>query len=910
MEELYLEHQGVGKLDGAPGRGSGRYPLGSGENPNQHSAVSFLSRVDKLKSQGLSEKERADALGLSTTQLRAQISMAKNEERAAKVATAKRLAESGMGASEIGRKMGINESSVRSLLDVGSECKMNASQKTADFLKEIVDAKGMVDVGAGVEKELGNISTTKLNESLEILKAQGYEVYSRGLSQVTNPGQQTNLKVLCPPGTEYKDVYDTSKIHSVIDYDKILTDDGSKIRPAFQYPESLDSKRLKIRYAEEGGINKDGVIELRRGVDDISLGNSHYAQVRILVDGTHYLKGMAVYSDNLPDGCDVMFNTNKTKGTPMEKVLKPIKDDPKNPFGSTIKEHGGQSYYIDKKTGKEKLSLINKKSDEGDWNDWSDKLPSQFLAKQSKDLINKQLTLTLKDKIAEHEEISKLTNPTVKRKLLETFASDCDSAAVHLKAAALPRQKYQVILPLTTNKDSEIYAPNFRDGEKVALVRYPHGGTFEIPILTVNNKIREGKRVLGTSPKDAVGISSKVAERLSGADFDGDTVMVIPTNSKVKITSTNPLKGLKGFDPKTSYGADSYDSKGNPMRGGKTYKVMKDTQKQMGVVSNLITDMTLKGAKDDELARAVRHSMVVIDAAKHKLDYKSSEKENNIAELRRKYQGHYEDGKYKEGASTLLSRSKNEVSVLKRKGSPIINDDGSLSWKTTDKLTYTDKKTGKTVTRTQKSTQMAETKDARKLSSGTPQEEMYAKYANTLKGLANQSRKEMISTGSLKYSPSAKQTYRTEVDSLNAKLNLALKNAPRERQAQLIANSIMDAKKAEYPEMTKEERKKASQQALVDARARVGAKRNPIDITPKEWEAIQHGAISDSKLSQILNHTDVDKVRQYATPRSTNSMSTAKVAKASAMLASGYTRQEVADALGVSTSTITKYVNP
>ena len=63
-------------------------------------------------------------------------------------------------------------------------------------------------------------------------------------------------------------------------------------------------------------LDKDGVIEIRSGVDDLSLGDSHYAQVRILVDGNTYLKGMAVYSDDLPDGVDVMFNTNKKKRHP------------------------------------------------------------------------------------------------------------------------------------------------------------------------------------------------------------------------------------------------------------------------------------------------------------------------------------------------------------------------------------------------------------------------------------------------------------------------------------------------------------------------------------------------------------------------------------------------------------------
>ena len=887
-------------------RRSGRYPWGSGDNPYQHSG-DFLSRVEELRKQNFTftdDKGRkytgdtaiAKSMDLSTTQFRIQMSMAKEERRALQVATAKGLREKGYSLNEIAEKMGFeNDSSVRSLLNTNSEARMNQAKTTAEYLKKIIDEKGMLDVGVGVERELG-ISREKLNEALYMLQTEGYEVYGARVPQVTNKGQQTTLKVLCPPGTEHKEIYDYSKINSVKDYNQILTEDGTKIRPAFVYPESMDSSRLMINYGDEGGKDKDGVIELRRGVDDLSLGDAHYAQVRILVDGTHYLKGMALYSDDLPEGVDVRFNTNKKSGTPMTDVLKPITNDPANPFGSLIKEVGGQSYYTDK-DGKEKLSLINKRAEEGDWGEWSDRLPSQFLSKQSIPLIKKQLGLAIADKVAEYDEISSLTNPTVKKALLKTFAEDCDSAAVHLQAAALPRQKYQVILPIGDMKDNEVYAPNYRDGEKVVLIRYPHGGTFEIPELTVNNKQPTAKKILGNA-LDAVGINSKVAERLSGADFDGDTVMVIPNNSR-KITSTPPLKGLEGFDPKLEY----------PERPGMKYMTKGNTQTEMGKISNLITDMTLKGATPDELAQAVRHSMVVIDAAKHKLDYKQSEQDNRIASLKKKYQGTVdEEGRYHEGAATLISRAKSEVSVDKRQGSPIINPDGSLTWKTATDLEYTDPKTGKTKRRTQASTQMAETKDARTLSSGTPKEEAYAEYANKMKSLANQARKEMVSTGKIEYSATAKQVYENEVNSLNAKLNVSMKNAPRERQAQTIANSVVTAKKQENPEMTKAEIKKASQQALTAARESVGAKRTPINISDREWEAIQAGAISENKLKQIIEYTNTDNLRKLATPRSTTTLSDAKINKIAAMNSSGYSTSEIADALNVSPSTITKYL--
>lgn len=901
VEEMnYLMHYGVP-------RRSGRYPWGSGDNPYQHSG-DFLSRIDGLKKEGKSEKEIADELNLTTTQLRIQVSLVKDERRALDVATAKGLREKGYSLNEIAEKMGYaNDSSVRSLLNENSEVRMNQAKTTADFLRKQIDEKGMIDVGVGVERELG-VSREKLNQALYILEMEGYPVYGAGVPQATNPGKQTNIKVICPPGTEHKDIYNYEDIHSVTEY--ASHDDGATF-DKFVYPKSMDSKRLQIRYAEEGGIDKDGVIEIRRGVDDLSLGDSHYAQVRILVDGNRYLKGMAVYSDNLPDGVDVVFNTNKKQGTPKEDVMKKIKDDPDNPFGSLIKANG-QSYYIDK-DGKKQLSLINKRAEEGDWGEWADKLPSQFLSKQPLSLVKKQLGLATADKMEEFDEIVHLTNPAVKRALLSSFADDCDSAAVHLQAAALPRQKYQVILPITSMKDNEVYAPNYHDGETVALIRYPHGGTFEIPILKVNNRQAEARGVLGSNPKDAIGINSKVAERLSGADFDGDTVMVIPCNSartNVRIKSTTRPAGLIDFDPKMSYGTIQKED-GYYSASGKKIKVMKNTQTEMGKVSNLITDMTLRGATEDELVRAVRHSMVVIDAEKHKLDYKQSEIDNGIASLKKKYQGTTEpDGRYHEGAATLISRAKSETSIIKRRGSPTIDKEtGELRWKQVEDPVYIDKQTGKTKTKTQPITKMAKTKDARTLISDadTPIEREYANYANQMKALANKARLEIVHTKDIPYSPSAKETYKVEVASLNSKLNVSLKNAPRERQAQLRANTVVAAKKQANPDMTKAEVKKAGQQALVKARTEVGAKRETIKITDREWEAIQAGAISNNKLQQIVAHTDTDELRQRATPRASTTLSQAKISKIQNMRASGYTNAEIAKAVGVSAATVSKY---
>ena len=890
-------------------RRSGRYPWGSGDDPYQHGR-DFLGRIEELKKQGWTETPEniKKEFGMTTSQYRSEKGIANNQRRMLEVARAKSLKEDGLGYTEIGRKMGLNESTVRSLLNEKSEAKMNEAKKTAEFLKKQIEEKGMIDVGVGVEREL-NVSREKFKQALDILESEGYPVYGGRVDQATNPGKKTTIKVLCPPGTEHKEIYNYEKVKTVNEY---VSHDGGETFDKYVYPKSLDSKRLQIRYAEEGGIEKDGVIELRRGVPDLSLGESRYSQVRILVDGNRYLKGMAVYSDNMPDGVDIVFNTNKKLGTDKMDVLKKIKDDPDNPFGALIKP-GGQSYYIDK-DGKRQLSPINKTREEGDWDDWSNALPSQFLSKQNINLAKKQLNLAVADKMAEFDEINSLTNPTVKKYLLSSFAEDCDSAAVHLKAAALPGQKYHVIIPVPSMKDNEVYAPRYENGTKLALIRYPHGGTFEIPILTVNNKQADARKLLGSDAFDAVGINSKVAERLSGADFDGDTVMCIPTHDrggKVKITSTPRLEGLEGFDPKMAY----------PEVPG--MKVMKNTQTEMGIISNLITDMTLHGASQDELAAAVRHSMVVIDAEKHHLNYKQSELDNNIKALKKKYQAHVdEDGKVRYGgASTLLSRAKSETQVLKRQGTPQINmrgkewydpnkPEGSLIYKTADDVAY--EVNGKVKYRTQKSTKMAETDDARTLISdlGTPMEIVYADYANKMKSLANQARKEIMTTGKIKYSATAKSAYQPEVDSLMAKLNTALLNAPRERQAQLLANAEINAKRAANPDMSKSDIKKASQRALSKYRTELGsvARRDrSIKVTDREWEAIQAGAISENTLMKILANTDADSLRQKATPRTTTTISTAQANRIKAMRASNYTLEEIASKLGISTSTITKY---
>ena len=105
-------------------RRSGRYPWGSGKEPFQRSG-DFLSRIDELKKQGMTDTQIAKSMGLSTTEYRVQKSLASEERRSIEVERAKDLRAKGYSLNEIARKMGYNsDSSIRSLLNESSESKM------------------------------------------------------------------------------------------------------------------------------------------------------------------------------------------------------------------------------------------------------------------------------------------------------------------------------------------------------------------------------------------------------------------------------------------------------------------------------------------------------------------------------------------------------------------------------------------------------------------------------------------------------------------------------------------------------------------------------------------------------------------------------------------------------------------
>lgn len=926
-EELY--HYGTP-------RHSGRYPWGSGENPYQRNA-SFMGHYHDLKKRGLSQKEIAEGMGMSIKQLRKRISVADEEMKAYLYTEAKRLKDKGMSNVAIGKRLGYPDTTIGNWLKKGDELVNTASKINADVLKDQLNDKRFIDVGAGAELRMG-ISRDRFETALERLQMDGYEIRNVKIDQL-GTGNKTTVKVLCPPGTTWAEVM--KNVGDIETVDNVYSEErGTKLRE-IEPPQSISSDRVAINYKETGGEDKDGLIEIRRGCPDLDLGDAHYAQVRIAVDGTHYLKGMAMYSDNVPEGKDILFNTNKSSDKSMMEVLKPMDiQNPENPFGATIKQDSQlikvQRHYIGE-DGKEHLSALNVVNEEGNWDSWHKSLASQFLAKQTPGLAKKQLDISESIARDELNEILSLTNPTVKAMELNEFAGKCDSAATHMSAAALPRQSTKAILPFPEVKENEIFAPDYNNGEKVILVRYPHAGIFEIPTLTVNNNTKSVRSALAGA-QDAVGINKKTADRLSGADFDGDSVLVIPIDNVKGIRTKDPLPGLIGFDPKESY----------PGYPGMHKMTKRERGLEMGKVSNLITDMTIQGAvtNSDELERAVRHSMVVIDAYKHNLDYRQSYIDNRIGELKEKYQG----GENR-GAATLLSRATSDVRIDERKekryskmtdeekkryeagemiyentggthikGNPpkklmtkqeredwdsgdvakrelvkrAMKKDGRMEWKEEDNM--------QVISRMAKAENAYELVSKGSKEATTQIERIYADYANSMKEMARQARAAARQEIDIQRNPTAREAYTSERLSLQAKLNEAMMNQPLERRAQAIANKAVKQIIWDNPQLTDEDKKKVKGQQLNLARERVGAKKKQINITDKEWEAINAGAISKTNLIKILNNADKKRVRELALPRTSKGLSAGKVARAKSLLSSGYTRAEAAEMLGISVS--------
>ena len=903
-------------------RHSGRYPWGSGKNPQR--SKDFIARNDELKKKGVSEADRAkDLIGpnATTEDLRNRISITNESRKLAAVYAVRREYDNGNhNISDIARQTGIPPTTVKEYLKEDAIEKSSKYTSVANLLEKECQEKGYIDVGRGAANLLG-VSEKQVTVACQILKDRGYTVTNVQVPQLTTDGK-TSVLTLAPKGTTYRDIVDNhlGDIRMVTDrYITTSIKDGEPTGIKLNPPVSIDGKRVFIKYGDQGGSDRDGLVEVRRGVPDLDLGDSHYAQVRIAVDDKYYMKGMCTYSDEIPDGYDVVYNTNKKTGTPPKDVYKRMTDPdastgPINRFGALIKR---QNQYTDEK-GDIHQGVLNIVREEGEWSDWSDSLPSQFLSKQSVPLAKQQLDLDYKNRKVQFEEIKSLTNPVVKEALLEKFSDGCDGAAVKLKGAALPRQGYHVLMPLGDIKDNEIYAPNYNDGDKVCLVRFPHGGIFEIPELTVNNKRSKFAKKNLPQAIDAIGISIKTAEQLSGADFDGDTAIVIP-NRDGRIQSMAPLESLKGFDPKQyKYPKDTIHPVVGEKKNAEAYVEFSDGSKhksvgdgfrrdhEMGRVTNLITDMTMAGADYDEIARATKYSMVVVDAQKHQLNWRQAKEDYSVKELYSKYSSSPSGG-----GTTVVSRASGSTDVAKRGASYIDPETGRKMYRPAKGSQWINKE-GELVTKKQKVARMDAHDDAYDLLSKNPtkMELTYADHANRCKALGNEARKEILKNrkNMPKKDPAAAEKYAQEVASLKVKLNESKKSAQYEKQVQILGNEKFNAWLGDNPHADKTEQKKQKGKCMTMARNDLGLKKYRVSFTDKEWEAVQNNAISPTMFRELLANADMDKVTKMAMPKQTKALSANSKSRIKSMARSGYTQQEIAESLGVSASTISDII--
>ena len=1053
--DTYLSHAGVAHDENPPGRGSGRYPFGSGNRKHQHS-WDVYSRIEKLRATGMDPKDIAKAMGWTMDQYNKETGKVEKVGNTAKYKAEREIAvhERAMdqyeelmwyrshtdpktgkpySTSEIARQMGFkSESSLRSFEDSAKASESSPLFVAAEKVKENASKTGFLDVGKGSNLYL-DITDDRMKTVLAVLEKEGYAVVNDVYTaQLSGEDKHTTRKVLIAPeltgntdSENRKIAWQALKDNKV---ERFYDDDDAKMNlekdgtEKHYEPVRVDLSRIKVRYDEQGGTAKDGMIEIAADINkngdivprnpDLCLGYrgdgqlARYAQVRIAVDGGKelagetnptggkYIKGMAVYNTDLPKGTDILVNSNKSETKGLKKALKDMEEGKDNPFGAaTI-----QQFYTDPKTGEKKLSAIqivgattmddHDAHVEGRWAQWSKNLPAQFLSKQNLSLVKQQLKVDTIKSEDELDTIMSIKQPVIKRQLLIDYAESRDKAAEELKGAPLPGQKTHVLIASTTLKDNEAYCANYDTGTTVALVRFPHAGPFEIPVVKINNRNKEMQQAIGKSPLDAIAINKNVADRLSGADFDGDNVIVIPMSRKnadgsfdaaARIKSERALKDLENFNVE-EYGVDSpknknyINSKGEP-----TYKYPK-TEKakgtEMGKITNLITDMYAAGCDDTgELARAVKYSMVVIDSKKHTLNYKLAYKELDIKELEKKYQTK-ENGKVG-GANSIISKSTSEISVdkmewrygkidpetgkkimvapqktteVKRKpvyaeapaGYVYYDKEGkahkSKYFKDSDGnnvvATYTGKvvktKDGnykyepgsgrqqwvddKEVTRQMKVTRMANTDDAYTLLSKNPSkiEIAYADYANHQKTLANQARKAAAAIDtSYPLDPKAKKEYAKEVESLNAKLAKAEKNSIRERQAQTLATSRVNAEMDANPGMYSDEsdRKKLRDRALKQARFDCNAQKDRVTFTDSEWEAIENKAVAATTLSKLLRNADQMEYTRLAIPRS-DTISAAKRSRVKALASQGYSQEEIAKMVdGISTSSVSNIIN-
>lgn len=868
---------------------------GTKEHPYD-TANAFLEALAQFKAGGGTDKEFGDYLGLSSSNFRDMKSAAKNDVLSENIKSLNDMINRGNSLRSAAAALGVPEATARGWLSTKSNKGGSQIDSITSELRNMLADGKYVDIGEGSEYILG-VSTEKLRAAVKKLETEGYHVINYYQRQMTSINK-TQMKVLVPADVESVDVRkDKSKISPPLFYMDSSTGKAEK----FERPRSISSNRVQVLAADDPhplggvGIDRDGLIEVRRGVPELSLGKANYAQVRILVDGNKYLKGMCVYAPegSLPDGIDVRFNSNKPTA---EKGYKEAKSNPNNPFGANIKEDDelmlAQRHYIDK-DGNRQLSCLNIVSEEGTWFEWSKSLASQVLSKQRIDVIKRQLDSSLNANYRSYLKIMEIENEDIRAKMLDDLAGKIDQNAVALKGAAFNRQAAHVIIPNPDLKPGEIYAPNYRDGESCVLIRFPHGGLFEIPAVKVNNKSKSSKELIGNSI-DAICMNPVDAKTLSGADFDGDTVQVIPNNDGAMIRM-EAQKDLQDFDPGI-YKLGNYPNE-------KPLKNKERGYQYMGSITNLITDMSMMGADVKDLVAATKFSMVAIDAWKHGYAVKPAWKELGIDDLIKKYRHG------KRGASTIISRTKSPVYVPEQRlvtNKYEVPKDRLKDWEA-GKPVYIptgrkkfDKKTGEYVV-AQMTVDKGSVQDPRNLVGHlSPKEDVYADFAYNMHELANSCRKEARMAAAYQKDVNATNKYADAVESIKAKVISRKRKSPYERLAQLIAEADLQVKISDAPELTDnpKELKKAAAASLERARKKIQLTDVDITLTDEEWEALFSNALTSDMFNYVLRHCDPIELSKRALHESDPVMSENMVKRINEMSKNGYSRLEIAEHTG------------
>jgi len=843
FKKNYLIHYGTK-------RHSGRYPWGSGGNES-----GTTKQIQELLNKGYSYKDIANKLGTTASEIKSYISYSKTQETNHMIHQIAAKKQHGYSNVEIAKQLGVSEGLVRYYSNKQISEKKAASNERVDkvskSLESILDKHIGVDVGTGVNVNL-NLTNSEMNKVIVGLKDKGYKVEMINVPDPTNRAITVLHQILTKESVTGRDLHQSiNDIVSVnVKANKVST--GTK-------PISISKTRVAIKHDP----SKDGMIYIRPGVKDIFIPvGKTYCQARILVGENKYLKGMAVYSDDIPKGKDVQFFHSKATDS---KALKDIEKGI-NIFGSNV-------YQYEKNGVQSAINVVGSKPGagvEGYWDGWNSarNLSTQFLAKQPPKAITERIRATKLDLAKELKDINSISNPTIKSWALENFSLALDKKAASMDVSAFPRQSNKVIFGIDI-KDNEVYAPTYNSGETIALVRYPHAGTFEIPVLKVNNNNPSGRKILGNAI-DAIGISAKSAAQLSGADYDGDTVIAIPAKY---VKATAPVKSLIDFDPRKAY-----------PNGPTTPRITeKQKQEKMGEITNLISDATIRGASVSELTRLVKHSMVVIDSYKHNLDYKQSEIDNDIASLKKKYRQ----------TASIISDAKSPAYVNRELDTSAKGRSYSLPIDSKGNIVYKESTTKRYKSKVDKISLIDNPEKHYTSSNGV--ESSYASYSEHLKNMARSARLQSAKVSkAYSVNEAAAKEYKNEIASISYKLGQFERSKAAERQV----NRKTLAKSAKSDDTTKAE------QIRANYRKQYGVA--PLQLTKREAEALAKGALPKStvvkalKAFKGLNYSSFTKSTQATTKLQASNVKRYKNL--------GYNYSEIANILGISVDRVKQYL--